>query len=118
MSDEAKAPWTKAVPQLLGIAILAIVFACLRDGHLSDSRFRQAEHRLRAGMSVEETVAVTSELGPPRLDGSLGHTHCLWFDEGRGEMLCLHFETRGNLLAGNAIDRLTKWSVESTGRPQ
>jgi hypothetical protein len=46
MSDEPRAPWTKAVPQLLGIAVLAIVFvSCLNDGHQNESPIRQAEGR-------------------------------------------------------------------------
>jgi hypothetical protein len=119
MSDEPKASWTKAVRQLVGIAALAIAFvACLRGGHPSESPFRKAEHRLRAGMSIDEAFAVI-DVGPPNCgDGSLWSQDYLWFDEGRGEMLCLHFETRGNLLAGNDIDRLTEWGVESTSQPR
>jgi hypothetical protein len=68
-------------------------------------------------MSGEEANAVTRELGVPSLMGSLGHTHCTWIDEGRGEVLRLHFKRSGRLSAGNAIDRLIEWSFESANRP-
>jgi hypothetical protein len=118
MSDEPKAPWTKAVPQLLGIAVLAVVFvACLGDGRSVESPFLQAGNRLRTGMSIDEAFAVT-EVGEPDFgDGSVRYTNYTWLDERRKEVLSLHFETRWDL-AGDAIDRLTEWSVESADRPR
>jgi|HubBroStandDraft_2_1064218.scaffolds.fasta_scaffold618699_1 hypothetical protein len=120
MSDEPKASWTKAVPQLLGIAALTIVFAaCLGDGPPVESPFRQASHRLRIGMSSKEADAVTRALGrPDHLYGSqVGGTHVSWIDEERGEVLRLHFRKKGHLSSGTAIKRLTEWSVESIDRP-
>jgi hypothetical protein len=112
MSDERRAPWTKAGPQLLCIAVLAIVFvACLRDRHLGENPLRHAAHRLRAGMSIDEALSVTDDGLPNGGFGSLEHLDRLWFDKGRGEVLCLHFERSGSLLAGNAM-RLTKWGIE------
>ncbi|HXY33438.1 MAG TPA: hypothetical protein VEI07_04375 [Planctomycetaceae bacterium] len=115
MSDEAKASWTKAAPQLLGIAAFAILFViCLGDSRLVESPLRQAAHRLKTGMSWQEANVVTRELGVPSgLMGSLGHTLCTWIDEERGEQLRLHFKKEGKPSRSNAIDRLTEWSVES-----
>jgi hypothetical protein len=63
-------------------------------------------------MSIDEAFAVAN-VGPPDCGGgSLEYMDYLWFDKGRGEVLCLCFEIRGNPLTGNLIDRLTKWSVE------
>jgi hypothetical protein len=68
-------------------------------------------------MSWKESIAVTRELGVPSLMGSLGHTHCTWIDEDRGEALRLHFKKSGSLSAGNAIDRLTEWSLDEWREP-
>jgi hypothetical protein len=120
MGGEPRTAGTKIAPQLLGIAALAVLFIAFirsdRAQETPESPFRQAARRLRIGMTSEEANAAINLGEIAGASGSLRYWDQFWFDEARDEVLSLHFETRGSLLAGTTIDRLTNWRVERTGR--
>lgn len=118
MSGEPRKVWTKAVPQLLGIAALAALFLAgvrsERAPEKSSSKLQQASGRLRVGMTQPEAFAATefaNDLLTIAFAGT-SHSHIAsFFDPRRREFLTLRFVTKHNPLIGRYESLLVDWSV-------
>jgi hypothetical protein len=117
MSDEPRKVWTKAGPQLLGIAALA---ALLLAGIRSDrptvrtlSRLQQAARRLRIGMTAPEVWAETKFSDDISFAvGGTSHFHVAsLFDPRRREFLSLRFAAKHSSLTGRDEMLLVDWNL-------
>jgi hypothetical protein len=119
MSDEVPTAWIKAVPQCLGIMVLAALFIAGIGGNpLAESPLRIAEQRLKTGMSFSESCDAM-KIGWPQTGGStLTNRVEFWIDDARGEALRLHFDLIWDQHAGQFRDHLSGWNVDKATRPR
>ena len=116
MSDEPMAHLHQGVPELLASLSIAIVFVAAGEAAFCQSPFTRPS--IDSGPECPSMKPLRRRTLVRRTaGGSLQYYDYLWFDEWRGEVLCAALRNQGDLLAGNAIDRLTRWSVERTNRP-
>lgn len=120
MSDDPRQSTKKVAPHLLGIAALAVILlACIRNDRAPrevQSPFREAARRLRIGMTIEEALSSINLQEPDAGSGSMTHANFVFFDEGRDEVLSLHF--RRAAWSGGCLptNQLTEWKVTKPPR--
>ena len=117
MSDKPRKVWIKAVPQLLGIAVLAALFlAGIRSDRPPErtlSRFQQVARHLRIGMTAPEAYAVMNF--PDGISGQFSSgswsLFITYFDPGQREFLRLSFISKTDHITGRYEKRLIGWNV-------